>query len=74
MIHCHDWQTALVPVLLFEIYKYHGMENQRVCLTIHNFGHQGLTGAEVLWATGLGRPEYYFHPDRLQDGHHQVRY
>jgi starch synthase len=70
VIHCHDWQTALVPVLLFEIYKYHGMENQRVCFTIHNFGHQGVTGAEVLRATGLGRSEYYFHPDRLQDSHH----
>jgi starch synthase len=69
IIHCHDWQTALVPVLLFEIYKYKGMDNQRVCLTIHNFGHQGVVGAEVLWATGLGRPEYYFHPDRLHDSH-----
>lgn len=67
IIHCHDWQTGLVPVLLFEVYKYHGMENQRVCLTVHNFGHQGITDAEVLWATGLRRPEYYFHPDRLQD-------
>jgi len=67
VIHCHDWQTALVPVLLFEIYKYRGMENQRVCLTIHNFGHQGRSNAEVLWATGLQRPEYYFHPDRMQD-------
>ena len=35
IIHCHDWQTGLVPVLLFEIYKYHGMEHQRVCFTIH---------------------------------------
>lgn len=67
VIHCHDWQTALVPVLLFEIYKYQGMENQRACLTIHNFGHQGITGVEVLHATGLGRPGYYCHPDRLQD-------
>ncbi len=70
VIHCHDWQTALVPVLLFEIYKYHGMADQRICLTIHNFGHQGVTGEEVLWATGLERPEYYFHPDRLQDDQH----
>jgi starch synthase len=70
VIHCHDWQTALVPVLLFESYKYHGMENQRVCLTIHNFGHQGVTGDELLWATGLRRPEYYFHPDRMQDPYH----
>lgn len=70
VIHCHDWQTALIPVLLFEIYKHQSMENQRVCLTIHNFGHQGMVGEEVLWATGLGRPEYYFHGDRLQDNNH----
>jgi starch synthase len=70
VIHCHDWQTALVPVLLFEIYKYHGMENQRVCLTIHNFGHQGTIGTDVLHATGLGRPEHYHQGDRLQDNFH----
>jgi starch synthase len=67
IIHCHDWQTGLVPVMLYEIYQYHGMGNQRVCYTIHNFKHQGLVGTEVLWATGLNRETYYFAPDRLQD-------
>lgn len=67
IIHCHDWQTALVPVFLYEIYKYLGMTHPRVCYTIHNFKHQGVTGAEVLYATGLNRPEYYFHYDRLRD-------
>lgn len=67
MIHCHDWQTGLVPVLLFEIYKYHGMGHLRVCYTIHNFRHQGIAGNNILWATGLQRPEYYCHPDRLKD-------
>ncbi|MGK7953379.1 MAG: glycogen synthase GlgA [Xenococcaceae cyanobacterium] len=67
IIHCHDWQTGLVPVLLYEIYQYHGMGNQRVCYTIHNFKHQGITGEEILWATGLNRAEYYFHYDRLRD-------
>lgn len=67
VIHCHDWQTGLVPVMLFEIFKYHGMGNQRVCYTIHNFKHQGIGGAETLYATGLNRPEYYFNYDRLQD-------
>ncbi len=43
------------------------MHNQRVCFTVHNFRHQGLSGVELLWATGLGRPEYYFHYDRLRD-------
>jgi starch synthase len=67
VIHCHDWQTGLLPVLLFEIYKYHGMPNQRVCFTIHNFRHQGQAGPELLRATQLGRPEYYLHYDRLRD-------
>jgi len=67
VIHAHDWHTGLVPVMLFEIYQRHGMHNQRVCYTIHNFRHQGVTGADVLYATGLNRPEYYFHYDRLRD-------
>jgi starch synthase len=67
VIHCHDWQTGLLPVMLFEIYKYHGMENQRICYTIHNFKHQGMGGSEILWATGLNREGYYFQDDRLKD-------
>jgi len=45
VIHTHDWQTALVPVLLYEIYAAAGLAEQRVCHTIHNFAHQGVTGA-----------------------------
>ena len=67
VIHCHDWQTGLVPVLLYEIYKYNGMWNQRVCYTIHNFKHQGMAGSEVLRATGLNQDAYYFQYDRLRD-------
>lgn len=67
VIHCHDWQTGLIPVLLFEIYKHNGMEFQRVCYTIHNFKHQGIAGTNILWATGLNREDYYFQPDRLRD-------
>jgi starch synthase len=67
VIHCHDWQTALVPVLLYEIYKYAGMADQRVCFTVHNFSQQGLVGDWVLEATGLRRPEYFCHVDRLRD-------
>jgi starch synthase len=52
IIHCHDWQTALAPVFLFEIYQHLGMRHPRVCLTIHNFKHQGLYGAQLLQATG----------------------
>ncbi|MBP8197452.1 MAG: glycogen synthase [Chromatiaceae bacterium] len=69
VIHCHDWQTALVPVFLFEIYQHLGMTHPRVCLTIHNFKHQGITGQETLRATGLRRPEYFMDYHRLRDNH-----
>jgi starch synthase len=72
IIHCHDWQTGLVPVLLYEIYKWHGMANQRVCYTIHNFKHQGVCGADILWATGLNNDAYYYSSERLRDNHHNA--
>ncbi|GBE35960.1 glycogen synthase [bacterium BMS3Bbin07] len=67
IIHCHDWQTGLVPVLLFDIYKYLGMSHPRVCYTLHNLKHQGVTGGHILRAVGLNRPDYYVNQDRLQD-------
>lgn len=70
IIHCHDWQTALAPVFLYEIYQHLGMHHPRVCFTIHNFKHQGVVGAQILQATGLNRPEYYYHYDRLRDNTH----
>jgi len=69
IIHCHDWQTALAPLFLYEIYQHLGMRHPRVCFTIHNFKHQGVTGAQLLQATGLNRPEHYYHYDRMRDNH-----
>ena len=66
VIHCHDWQTGLVPVLLYEQYG-EVMPDQRVCYTIHNFRHQGTSTEDVLWATQLGRREYFMDADRLGD-------
>lgn len=71
VIHCHDWQTALVPVYLYEIYQALGMHHPRVCLTIHNFKHQGVTGPDLLRATGLHRPERFMAYERLGDNHHR---
>jgi len=49
IFHCHDWQSALVPVLLRTQY----LEDPafRECgtvFTIHNIGYQGLFPAEIL--------------------------
>ena len=70
IIHCHDWQTGLVPVLLFEVYKNFGMTQPRVCYTLHNVGHQGVTGEHILRQAGLN-PAHFMTPDRLQDHTHR---
>lgn len=67
IIHCHDWQTGLAPVLLFDIYKHLGMTHPRVCYTIHNIKHQGVTGEYILREAGLNNVGYYLNHDRLQD-------
>ena len=54
-------------MLLYEMYRDLGMGDQRVCYTIHNFGHQGVAGEGVLWATGLTRPHHFYDYDRLRD-------
>ena len=64
VIHCHDWQTGLVPVLLHEQFR-PALPNQKVCYTIHNFAHQGIAEQHVLWSTNLGRPEYFLDRHRL---------
>lgn len=66
IIHCHDWQTGLVPVLLFEVYKNLGMGHSRVCYTLHNVRHQGVAGPQILKQVGLN-PASYMTQDRVQD-------
>jgi len=69
VIHTHDWQAGLVPVLLFEMFAGAGLANQRVCHTIHNFRHQGVAGPEILRAAGLDRPGHFGAPDLMGEEH-----
>ncbi len=42
IIHCNDWQTALVPAYLKTVYKDNpNLQNIKTVLTIHNLGYQG---------------------------------
>jgi starch synthase len=66
IIHCHDWQTGLVPALLRGPYqKDPYLSRAAVLFTIHNIGYQGLFAAEKLLATGL-RPEEFFQLQGLE--------
>lgn len=43
VLHCNDWQTALVPVFLKTTYKHDpALANIATLFTIHNLGYQGL--------------------------------
>ena len=49
IFHCHDWQTALIPILLETLYREDpAFADSRCVFTIHNLGYQGLFPAEVL--------------------------
>lgn len=57
IIHCNDWQTALIPVYLDAFYK--GAEfykDIKTVFTIHNIQYQGQYGGEILGDV-LGLPE-----------------
>lgn len=48
IIHCNDWQTAMVPVYLNEFYKFDKLyENMKTVYTIHNIQYQGKYGMEL---------------------------
>lgn len=69
VIHCHDWQTGLVPVLLYEVYNRLGMGHSRACYTLHNVKHQGVCGEHILRQVGLS-PQALMTPDKLLDHTH----
>lgn len=66
VIHCHDWQTALVPVFLKAFAAdYPLLHRAKTVLTIHNLRFQGRYTMDVIKnLTGL--PDDYFTPDRLE--------
>ena len=65
VIHGHDWQAALVPVLLRSVYADDpALRSVRCVLTVHNLGYHGQFPYAALARVGL--PEALFHMDRLE--------
>ena len=66
IIHCHDWQTGLVPVYLENIYKKNVFyQNMKTVFTIHNLQFQGRWNLKAVKdITGL--PDALFTPDKLE--------
>ncbi len=66
LIHCHDWQTGLIPVYLNSSFQenefYRGI---KTVMTIHNLKFQGIWDVRTLKDI-VGLPGYYFTPDKLE--------
>jgi len=66
IIHCHDWQTGLVPALIKGPYRQGSFfSTTATVFTIHNIGYQGLFPPEKLPMTGLSGSQF-FHPEGLE--------
>lgn len=66
IIHCHDWQTGLIPIYIKDVFSnspfYQGIKS---VMTIHNLKFQGIWDMKkVKDITGLS--SYYFAPDKLE--------
>ena len=49
VFHCHDWQSALVPILLRSVYlEDPAFREVASVFTIHNMGYQGIFPPEIL--------------------------
>ena len=65
IIHCNDWQTALVPVyLLEEKYRIPQLGSTKTVFTIHNIEYQGRYGDQVLEDV-IGLDRSYFNEGML---------
>lgn len=66
VIHCHDWQTGLVPVYLKDCFAegefYRGIKS---VMTIHNLKFQGIWDIKTVRDIA-GLSDYYFTSDKLK--------
>ncbi len=64
IIHCHDWQAALVPVYLRTKFVNTKLTTAKTILTIHNLRFQGIYNIPTIryWS---GLPDYVFNKDAL---------
>jgi len=65
VIHCHDWQTGLIPAYLSTLFRTDPFFSFTATLfTIHNIGYQGLFAREKLSVCGL--PSETYHPEGVE--------
>lgn len=69
VVHCHDWQAALVPLTLRTRFGWDRLfARARTLLTIHNLNYQGIFPAAIVPETNLADSAHLFHQDQLREG------
>ena len=67
VIHCHDWQAALVPVFQRTLFQNTPVGHAKTILTIHNLRFQGIYNISTIkYWTGL--PDSVFNMGALKQG------
>ncbi len=68
IVHCHDWQAALVPVYLRTMFQDTPVGHAKSILTIHNLRFQGIYNIPTLkYWTGL--PDEVFNMGAMKQGY-----
>ncbi|XP_021314540.1 probable starch synthase 4, chloroplastic/amyloplastic isoform X4 [Sorghum bicolor] len=66
IIHIHNWETAIVAPLFWDIFAHQGLGNTRILLTCQDLNSECLEEPNILEMCGLD-PNKLHRPDRLQD-------
>lgn len=73
IIHCNDWQTALIPILLKSVYKDDPFfNNTKTLLSIHDFRQQGVFEASFAGLTGV--PATFFNSNKELLANNQLNF
>lgn len=66
IIHCHDWQTGVLPVYLHTIFRDNNFyDNIKTIMTIHNLRFQGIWDIKTLQNI-TNFPDYVFRPTDME--------
>ncbi|CUO24786.1 MULTISPECIES: glycogen synthase [Clostridium] len=66
IIHCHDWQTGVLPVYLHTIFRDNNFyDNIKTIMTIHNLRFQGIWDIKTLQKI-TNFPDYVFRPTDME--------
>lgn len=69
ILHCNDWQTALIPLLLKSAYDWDRLfSRSKSVLTIHNIGYQGTISSDSLDQIGFSHRAELLHREDLGRG------